>query len=75
MNVSFFRSVSKDRGIEKKTPFGPPGNANAAFDKYFDKAEAAESTSQTKSTPGAVAPATRPGTFIQIIQRNVRVTP
>jgi len=55
------RSVSKDRGIEKKTPFGPPGNANAAFDKYFDKAEAAESTSQTKSTPGAVAPATRPG--------------
>merc|ERR1719228_1495510 len=31
------RSASKDR--TKATPFGPPGNANAAFDKYFDKAE------------------------------------
>merc|ERR1719468_505902 len=35
------RSASKDRlGGGKKEPFGPPGNANAAFDKYFDKAEA-----------------------------------
>jgi len=36
------RSASKDRAgeKEKKTPFGPPGNANAAFDKYFDKASA-----------------------------------
>jgi hypothetical protein len=45
------RSVSKDRGSgEKKTPFGPPTNANAAFDKYFDKAESSDTT---KSTPGA----------------------
>merc|ERR1712201_16362 len=34
------RSASKDRISKKETPFGPPGNANAAFDKYFDKAEA-----------------------------------
>merc|ERR1719384_819624 len=38
------RSASKDRmaGKEKETkgtPFGPPGNANAAFDKYLDKSE------------------------------------
>jgi len=51
------RSVSKDRGGEKKTPFGPPGNANAAFDKYFDKAEAADTT---KSTPGATPDARQP---------------
>merc|ERR1719420_2399568 len=30
------RSASKDRISKKETPFGPPGNANA----YFDKAEA-----------------------------------
>merc|ERR1719310_39796 len=36
------RSASRDRTAksEKATPFGPPGNANAAFDKYFEKAEA-----------------------------------
>merc|ERR1712241_1415706 len=32
------RSASKDG--TKATPFGPPGNANAAFDKYFEKAGA-----------------------------------
>lgn len=53
------RSVSKDRGGEKKTPFGPPTNANAAFDKYFDKAEAADTT---KSTPGATPDARQPAT-------------
>ena len=54
-----FRSVSKDRGGEKKTPFGPPTNANAAFDKYFDKAEAAENS---KSTPGATPDARQAAT-------------
>merc|ERR1712198_717990 len=44
------RSASKDRmaSKEKATPFGPPGNANAAFDKYFDKAGGA-SASPAKS--------------------------
>ena len=51
--------MSKDRGAEKKTPFGPPTNANAAFDKYFDKAEAAENS---KSTPGATPDARQPAT-------------
>merc|ERR1711923_353871 len=50
------RSASKDRK-EKATPFGPPGNANAAFDKYFDKAEAgngqaaAEEAKEVKPAP------------------------
>ncbi len=57
--ISLFRSVSKDRGGEKKTPFGPPTNANAAFDKYFDKAEAAENS---KSTPGATPDARQAAT-------------
>merc|ERR1719347_1882564 len=43
------RSASKDRmaggkdktddKAKKGTPFGPPGNANATFDKYFDKTD------------------------------------
>merc|ERR1712025_805925 len=51
------RSASKDRISKKETPFGPPGNANAAFDKYFDKAEASngqaapEEAKETKPTP------------------------
>jgi len=50
------RSASKDRISKKETPFGPPGNANAAFDKYFDKAEAGngqaapEEAKETKPT-------------------------
>jgi len=48
------RSASKDRSgggeKEKKTPFGPPGNANAAFDKYFDKAAASSSAAATTSS-------------------------
>eukprot|EP00092_Neocalanus_flemingeri_P038095 GFUD01041465.1.p1 GENE.GFUD01041465.1~~GFUD01041465.1.p1 ORF type:complete len:1997 (+),score=598.99 GFUD01041465.1:524-6514(+) len=59
------RSASKDRmGASKEkaeekakaTPFGPPGNANAAFDKYFDKAGGAAPTPPAKS--GATATAT-----------------
>jgi len=48
------RSASKDRGGEKSkaTPFGPPGNANAAFDKYFDKA-ASSSASGSSAAAGA----------------------
>ena len=48
------RSASKDRAAagekEKKTPFGPPGNANAAFDKYFDKATPSPATTVTRAT-------------------------
>ena len=53
------RSASRDRVAksDKATPFGPPGNANAAFDKYFEKAEAGtngqaekKETSTTSST-------------------------
>merc|ERR1712025_629139 len=53
------RSASKDR--TKPTPFGPPGNANAAFDKYFDKAEpsgaaaAAPEKKETSSSSTAAA--------------------
>merc|ERR1712024_262501 len=43
------RSASKDR--TKATPFGPPGNANAAFDKYFDKAEASGPAAAEKKEP------------------------
>merc|ERR1712066_720123 len=53
------RSASKDRlgGGKKdvKGPFGPPGNANAAFDKYFDKAEAGPSSGQATPSNGAAA--------------------
>merc|ERR1712117_6893 len=53
------RSASRDRVAksDKATPFGPPGNADAAFDKYFEKAEAGtngqaakKETSTTSST-------------------------
>merc|ERR1712212_1005713 len=59
------RSASKDRmaggkdktddKAKKETPFGPPGNANAAFDKYFDKAGggAATPSSKTGASPTA----------------------
>jgi len=59
------RSASKDRmaggkdktddKAKKGTPFGPPGNANAAFDKYFDKAGggAATPSSKTGASPAA----------------------
>ena len=65
------RSASKDRmgggkdktddKAKKGTPFGPPGNANAAFDKYFDKAGggAATPTAKTGASPAA-APAKAP---------------
>merc|ERR1719282_1858891 len=49
-------TATKDRISKKETPFGPPGNANAAFDKYFDKAEAGngqaapEEAKETKPT-------------------------
>merc|ERR1711936_891246 len=44
-------NASKDKNDEKAkgTPFGPPGNANAAFDKYFDKAGAAAPTPPAKT--------------------------
>jgi len=49
------RSASKDRAgeKEKKTPFGPPGNANAAFDKYFDKAGGSGGASAAGASPAA----------------------
>ena len=65
------RSASKDRmaggkdktddKAKKGTPFGPPGNANAAFDKYFDKSGggAATPTAKTGASPAA-APAKAP---------------
>lgn len=60
------RSASKDRVGEPKvkaTPFGPPGNANAAFDKYFDKAGGSQakppsSTASVTSTSGSTLPRT-----------------
>jgi hypothetical protein len=60
------RSASKDRAGEKPktTPFGPPGNANAAFDKYFDKAGAASTpakpspSSSVTSSSGSTLPRT-----------------
>ena len=63
------RSASKDRmgggkdktddKAKKGTPFGPPGNANAAFDKYFDKAGGGAAT-PTAKTGAAAAPAKAP---------------
>merc|ERR1719376_543051 len=65
------RSASKDRmaggkdktnhTTKKGTPFGPPGNANAAFDKYFDKAGggAANPSSKIGASP-ATTPAKTP---------------
>merc|ERR1719350_1601535 len=53
------RSASKDRlgggKKDEKGPFGPPGNANAAFDKYFDKAEAGPNNGQAAASNGAAA--------------------
>lgn len=56
------RSVSKDRvgEKEKKTPFGPTGNANAAFDKYFDKAAPGAAATATPTRPGASTVTPRP---------------
>merc|ERR1712243_490200 len=61
------RSASKDRmaggkdktddKAKKGTPFGPPGNANAAFDKYGGGA--ATPTTKTGASPAA-APAKAP---------------
>merc|ERR1719206_295028 len=63
------RSASKDRmaggkdktadKAKKGTPFGPPGNANAAFDKYFDKSGGGAAT-PTAKTGAAAAPAKAP---------------
>merc|ERR1712098_475840 len=49
------RSASRDRTAksEKATPFGPPGNANAAFDKYFEKAEAGSGPAKKEATPSS----------------------
>jgi len=59
------RSASKDRmagmkdkaddKAKTKTPFGTPGNANAAFDKYFDKSGGA---APPTAKPGATATTT-----------------
>jgi len=68
------RSASKDRmaGKEKETkgtPFGPPGNANAAFDKYFDKSEGAaaaktaSTTAKTTTTSTSSSSSTLPRTY------------
>merc|ERR1712110_950202 len=58
-------SASKDRlggGKAEKGPFGPPGNANAAFDKYFDKAEAGPNNGQAAASNGASAAAKKDST-------------
>jgi len=75
------RSASKDRmGASKEkadekakgTPFGPPGNANAAFDKYFDKsggagpttpAKAGTAATPTKTPSAATSSSTLPRTY------------
>lgn len=64
------RSASKDRAGEKSkaTPFGPPGNANAAFDKYFDKSESA-SGAVSKITPSASITATSGSTLPRTYRR------
>jgi len=53
--------ASKDKAEEKAkgTPFGPPGNANAAFDKYFDKAGGTAPTPPAKAGATASATATK----------------
>merc|ERR1711915_517283 len=50
------RSASK----EKATPFGPPGNANAAFDKYFDKAGGASASPAKSEAKPAATPTKTP---------------
>jgi len=55
------RSASKDRK-EKATPFGPPGNANAAFDKYFDKAEAGNGQAAAAAKKEAASPSSTTST-------------
>merc|ERR1712142_233201 len=52
------RSASKDRlaSKEKATPFGPPGNAIAAFDKYFDKAGGASASPAKSETKASATP-------------------
>merc|ERR1712192_62240 len=47
------KEKTDDKAKAKATPFGPPGNANAAFDKYFDKSGGAASTPTAKA--GATA--------------------
>merc|ERR1712002_347797 len=49
------KDKADDKAKSKGTPFGPPGNANAAFDKYFDKAGGGAATPPTKTgaTPAA----------------------
>jgi len=56
------RSASKDRmaSKEKATPFGPPGNANAAFDKYFDKAGGASASPAKSEAKPAATPTKTP---------------
>merc|ERR1712038_598711 len=55
------RSASKDRK-EKATPFGTPGNANAAFDKYFDKAEAGNGQAAAAAKKEAASPSSTTST-------------
>merc|ERR1719495_886916 len=56
------RSASRDRTAksEKATPFGPPGNANAAFDKYFEKAEAGSGPAKKEATPSSSSASATP---------------
>merc|ERR1712045_1062025 len=54
------RSASKDR--TKATPFGPPGNANAAFDKYFDKADAGNGQAAAAAKKEAASPSSTTST-------------
>merc|ERR1719369_2551036 len=65
------RSASKDRAGEKPktTPFGPPGNANAAFDKYFDKAGAGAASTPAKPSPASSVTSTSGSTLPRTYRR------
>ena len=65
------RSASKDRK-EKATPFGPPGNANAAFDKYFDKAEAGNGQAAAAAKKEAASPSSTTSTARHAVPASIR---
>merc|ERR1712096_247804 len=67
-------AASKDKNDEKAkgTPFGPPGNANAAFDKYFDKGGAAAPTPPAKTAAASPAKTSANATNSSTLPRTYR---
>jgi len=67
-------AASKDKNDEKAkgTPFGPPGNANAAFDKYFDKGGAAAPTPPAKTAAATPAKTSANATNSSTLPRTYR---